>query len=161
MCAHRRERSFYPTLITSTQFISHLLKGMGWATIEEVIYGDDDHTWIRPRARMHTTGPGTYKIPAFNDVPEKFSVSLLENTENPFAVHSSKAVGEPPFFLGCSVFFAIKDAVTAARGEGGGYFEFRLPATSERIRMACRDFISSECIGSSHDPSSFQPQGSF
>ena len=137
------------------------IQGMGWATIEEVIYGDDDHTWIRPRARMHTTGPGTYKIPAFNDVPESFNVSLLENVDNPFAVHSSKAVGEPPFFLGCSVFFAIKDAITAARGGEGGYFEFRLPATSERIRMTCSDDIASECIGSDHDQSSFQPQGSF
>ena len=32
----------------------------------------------------------------------------MQNADNPFAVHSSKAVGEPPFFLGCSVFFAIK-----------------------------------------------------
>ena len=137
------------------------IQGMGWAAIEEVVYGDNDHTWVRPRARMHTTGPGTYKIPAFNDVPESFNVSLLENAENPFAVHSSKAVGEPPFFLGCSVFFAIKDAITAARGGEGGYFEFRLPATSERIRMACSDVIASECIGSDRSQSSFQPQGSF
>lgn len=74
---------------------------MGWSTIEEVVYADDDHTWIRPRAKVFTTGPGTYKIPAFNDVPETFNISLLENAENPFAVHSSKAIGEPPFFLGC------------------------------------------------------------
>mmetsp|Transcript_13289 Transcript_13289/g.19901 ORF Transcript_13289/g.19901 Transcript_13289/m.19901 type:complete len:111 (-) Transcript_13289:140-472(-) len=110
---------------------------------------------------MHTTGPGTYKIPAFNDVPESFNISLLENANNPFAVHSSKAVGEPPFFLGCSVFFAIKDAITAARGGDCGYFEFRLPATSERIRMACSDDIASDCIGSDRDQSSFQPHGSF
>lgn len=36
---------------------------------------------------------GTYKIPAFNDVPERFDVSLLEDAYNPFAVHSSKAIG--------------------------------------------------------------------
>jgi hypothetical protein len=101
---------------------------MGWSTIEEgnyndhhttlsidflpcscesllptVIYSCDDHTWIRPRGALFTTGPGTYKIPAFNDVPEVFNVSLLENVDNPFAVHSSKAIGEPPFFLGSSV----------------------------------------------------------
>ncbi|KAL3798324.1 hypothetical protein ACHAW5_008623 [Stephanodiscus triporus] len=135
------------------------VQGMGWSTMEEVIYSDDDHTWIKPRAKTFTTGPGTYKIPAFNDVPENFNVSLL-NSENPFAVHSSKAVGEPPFFLGCSVFFAIKDAVAAARGSDNGYFEFRLPATSERIRMMCGDEISSECIASD-EKSSFQPKGSF
>ena len=126
------------------------------------MYADDDHTWIRPRAKVFTTGPGTYKIPAFNDVPESFNVSLLENADNPFAVHSSKAIGEPPFFLGCSVFFAIKDAVSAARDgkNEGGYFEFRMPATSERIRMACMDEISSECI-ESEDKTSFQPKGSY
>ena len=76
---------------------------MGWSTIEECIYSDDDHTWIRPRGSVFTTGPGTYKIPAFNDVPEDFNISLLEGSENKFAVHSSRAIGEPPFFLGASV----------------------------------------------------------
>jgi xanthine dehydrogenase/oxidase len=38
-------------------------QGMGWGTIEEVVYGDDDHQWVRPRGTMFTTGPGTYKIP--------------------------------------------------------------------------------------------------
>jgi xanthine dehydrogenase/oxidase len=144
------------------------VQGMGWSTIEEVTYADDDHTWIRPRGALFTSGPGTYKIPAFNDVPEVFNVSLMENVDNPFAVHSSKAVGEPPFFLGSSVFYAIKDAVKAARKQNLGdesYFEMRMPATSERIRMYCADKISekavSEMLGESKDVSSFQPQGSF
>jgi xanthine dehydrogenase/oxidase len=84
------------------------IQGMGWCTLEEVVYADDDHTWIRPRGKTFTTGPGTYKIPAFNDVPEVFNVTLMDKVHNPFAIHSSKAVGEPPFFLGCSVFYAIK-----------------------------------------------------
>ena len=121
-------------------------QGMGWSTMEELIYGDDDHPWIRPKGKVFTAGPGTYKIPAFNDVPETFNVTLLENAANPFAVHSSKAIGEPPFFLGASVFFAIKDAVKAARQSNGyeGYFEMRMPATSERIRMLCGDEIAKE-----------------
>lgn len=39
------------------------IQGMGWSTIEEVIYADDDHTWVRPRGKLFTSGPGTYKIP--------------------------------------------------------------------------------------------------
>ena len=39
---------------------------------------------------------------------------------NPRAVYSSKAVGEPPLLLANSVFFAIKDAVKAARASAGG-----------------------------------------
>jgi xanthine dehydrogenase/oxidase len=144
------------------------VQGMGWSTIEEVTYADDDHTWIRPRGSVFTSGPGTYKIPAFNDVPEVFNVSILEDADNPFAVHSSKAVGEPPFFLGTSVFYAIKDAVKAARKQNLGnnsYFEMRMPATSERIRMYCADKIAlkatSEMLGEDGAVTSFQPQGSF
>jgi len=57
------------------------------------------------------SGPGAYKIPTANDVPIDFRVTLLQNTPEPRAVHSSKAVGEPPFHLGAAVFFALKDAV--------------------------------------------------
>jgi len=142
------------------------IQGMGWSTIEEIIYADDDHTWIRPRGKMFTTGPGTYKIPAFNDCPETFNVSLMDNVDNPFAVHSSKAIGEPPFFLGASVFFAIKEAVRAARTEALGsdsYFAMHIPATSERIRMHCADPIAAESmtVGAPGSIESYQARGSY
>jgi xanthine dehydrogenase/oxidase len=146
------------------------LQGMGWSTIEEVIYSCDDHTWIRPRGSIFTTGPGTYKIPAFNDVPEVFNVKLLDNVDNPFAVHSSKAIGEPPFFLGASVFYAVKEAVKAARKENlakEDYFEMRMPATSERIRMYSADKLAEKAaakLTGTNGPisiESFQPQGTF
>jgi xanthine dehydrogenase/oxidase len=130
------------------------IQGLGWSTLEEVVYGDDDHTWVRPRGKTFTSGPGTYKIPAFNDVPGTLNVTLMENVNNPFAVHSSKAIGEPPFFLGCSVFYAIKDAVKAARSDAypdDNNFEFFMPATSERIRMSCGDMISVESITSTKE----------
>ena len=62
---------------------------------------------------------GAYKIPTVNDVPVDFRVTLLRNAPNARAVHSSKAVGEPPFHLGASVMFAIKDAVYACRAQSG------------------------------------------
>ena len=99
--------------IDKGQIEGAFIQGMGWSTIEEVVYADNDHTWIRPRGALFTTGPGTYKIPAFNDVPEVFNVSLLDDVDNPFAVHSSKAIGEPPFFLGSAVCFILV-AVRAA-----------------------------------------------
>lgn len=34
-------------------------------------------------------------------------------------VHSSKNVGEPPLFLGCSVYYAVKQAIYAAREDSG------------------------------------------
>ena len=56
-------------------------------------------------------------------------------------IRLTQAVGEPPLFLAASVFFAIKDAIAAARTERGENGPFRLdtPATCERIRMACVD----------------------
>jgi len=143
-------------------------QGMGWSTIEEVIYSDDDHTWCGKRSNLFTQGPGTYKIPAFNDHPEEFNVSLLEDAENPVAVHSSKAIGEPPFFLGSTVFYAIKDAVNSFRKEASGeesYFEFRMPGTSERIRMQTNDAISMKAkttmLGDEKAAESYQTQGSY
>lgn len=128
------------------------IQGLGWVALEELKWGDAAHKWIRPGS-LYTCGPGSYKIPSINDIPFKFHVSLLKGHPNVTAIHSSKAVGEPPFFLASSVFFAIKDAIIAARKEAGHdeWFPLDNPATPERIRMACLDeftapFISSDFL---------------
>lgn len=73
---------------------------------------------------------------------------------NPKAIHSSKAVGEPPFFLAASVLFAIKDAVTAARADSGhnGWFHLDNPVTPERIRMACLDLFTEKFVDADFRP---------
>lgn len=55
-----------------------------------------------------------------------------------------QAVGEPPLFLASSIFFAIKEAISAARSDSGlnEYFYLESPATAARIRMACQDNIT-------------------
>ncbi|KAM2352292.1 hypothetical protein ACFXTH_006986 [Malus domestica] len=118
------------------------VQGLGWVALEELKWGDPAHKWISPGC-LYTSGPGSYKIPSINDVPFKFSISLLKGHPNVKAIHSSKAVGEPPFFLASAVFFAIKDAIIAARAEVGSneWFPLDNPATPERIRMACLDEI--------------------
>lgn len=109
------------------------VQGYGLYTMEEVKF--------RPDGTRLTKGPGTYKIPSADDAPKSFNVKLLKGSSNPKAIFSSKAVGEPPLFLGCSVFFAIRDAVRAYRMDQGleGYFRFDSPATPARIRLACED----------------------
>ncbi|CAG7859685.1 unnamed protein product [Brassica rapa] len=127
------------------------VQGLGWVVLEEVKWGDAAHKWIKP-GNLLTCGPGNYKIPSINDIPFNFNVSLLKGNPNYKGIHSSKAVGEPPFFLASSVLFAIKDAVKAARAEvglGSEWFPLDTPATPERIRMACFDeftcpFVSSD-----------------
>jgi xanthine dehydrogenase/oxidase len=138
------------------------VQGYGWCTMEDMAWGDSQHPWIRP-GQLFTKGPGTYKIPAFNDVPRDFRVHLFDR-ENKFAVHSSKAVGEPPFFLGSAAFFAIREAIDAARVERGeaGYFALQSPATSERIRMSCADEFTERCmLPSSGNHVDFQAKGSW
>jgi len=154
--------------------------------MEELSFGDSDHQWVRP-GHLFTKGPGTYKIPAFDDTPVDFRVRLLDGVSNPFAVHSSKAIGEPPFFLAASAFFAAKAAAEAARAEaraearadadssaasaagagadGGeskpemaGYFSLFAPATSERLRMACTDAFSAAATVGNPD---FRTKGSY
>ncbi|KAL0435421.1 UNVERIFIED_CONTAM: Xanthine dehydrogenase 1 [Sesamum radiatum] len=129
------------------------VQGLGWVALEELKWGDAAHKWVPPGC-LYTCGPGTYKIPSINDVPFKFSVSLLKDAPNDKAIHSSKAVGEPPFFLASAVFFAIKDAIIAARAEEGltGWFPLDNPATPERIRMACIDEFTKPFIDSHFHP---------
>ena len=68
----------------------------------------------------------------------------LSGSSNAHAIHSSKGIGEPALALASSVFFAIKDAIGAARKERGLTLTFPLiaPATAERIRMACEDELT-------------------
>ncbi|XP_018588995.1 xanthine dehydrogenase/oxidase isoform X1 [Scleropages formosus] len=115
------------------------MQGVGLFTLEELLYS--------PEGVLLTRGPGMYKIPAFGDIPTELNVSLLRDAPNEKAIFSSKAVGEPPLFLAASVFYAIKDAITAARAESGLRGPFRLdsPATPERIRNACEDSFTKLC----------------
>ena len=144
------------------------VQGMGWCMLEECVWGAAEgnapptigehtagsdvgwgHAWLRP-GQCFTRGPGTYKIPSFNDVPVDLRVTLIGDAANPKAVHSSKAIGEPPFFTASSVFFATREAIAAARvdhagdgdGDGAAFFMVNSPLTAERIRMACGDSIS-------------------
>lgn len=112
------------------------MQGYGLFTLEELIYS--------PEGTLYSRGPGMYKLPGFADIPAEFNVSLLTGAPNPRAIYSSKAVGEPPLFLASSVFFAIKEAIEAARKEESLDPDFYLqsPATSARIRMACQDGIT-------------------
>ncbi|MED6259817.1 hypothetical protein ATANTOWER_000009 [Ataeniobius toweri] len=125
------------------------MQGLGLFTLEELHYS--------PQGVLLTRGPGSYKIPAFGDIPTQLTVSLLRDAPNDKAIFASKAVGEPPLFLASSVFYAIKDAIRAARAESGMTGPFRLdsPASAERIRNACCDQFTKLCP--SAEPGTFTP----
>ncbi len=104
------------------------IQGMGWLTTEELV-------WHPQSGKLTTHAPSTYKIPTANDCPPVFNVRLFEGQNVEDSIHRSKAVGEPPLLLPFSVFFAIRDAVSAA---GGHRVDppLKAPATSESILRA-------------------------
>ena len=103
------------------------IQGVGWCTTEEIKWDKEGH--------LLTHSPDTYKIPTINDIPQVFRVELLKDVPNPGTILRSKAVGEPPFMLGLSVWLAIKDAISAVAGHEQEP-DFSLPATGEIILMS-------------------------
>lgn len=109
------------------------IQGMGWLTTEELVWYPADGS--EKAGLLSTHAPSTYKIPTANDCPPVFNVKLYEGDNPADTIHRSKAVGEPPLLLPFSVFFAIRDAVSAV---GGHRVDPPLsaPATSESILRA-------------------------
>jgi|SRR5687767_14874155 xanthine dehydrogenase/oxidase len=72
---------------------------------------------------------------------ERDSCGKSISWENLRSIQSSKGVGEPPLFLGSSVFFALREAVKAARRMNGSGDSLLLnaPSTAEKLRLAVGD----------------------
>lgn len=116
------------------------VQGQGLFTTEETL-------WLSDSGQLHTRGPTTYKIPGFSDIPQDFRASLLKGVEWPNlrTIQSSKGIGEPSLFLGVTVLFALRDALTAAIKtlgvESDKVLTLDSPATAERLRLAVGDQI--------------------
>ncbi|MDX1743726.1 MAG: molybdopterin cofactor-binding domain-containing protein, partial [Ruegeria sp.] len=124
---HDVGRSLNPVL-DKGQVEGAFIQGMGWLTTEEL--------WWDDAGRLRTHAPSTYKIPLASDRPRIFNVNLADWSENrEMTIKRSKAVGEPPFMLGISVFEALSMAVASV----ADYREcprLDAPATPERVLMA-------------------------
>jgi xanthine dehydrogenase large subunit len=129
---HDAGRSLNPA-VDLGQVEGGFIQGMGWLTTEELVWHPDDGSV--KAGRLTTHAPSTYKIPTANDCPPVFDVRLWNGDNVAETIHRSKATGEPPLLLPFSVFFAIRDAVSAA---GGHRMDPPLtaPATSEAILRA-------------------------
>ncbi|PKR91295.1 xanthine dehydrogenase molybdopterin binding subunit [Pleomorphomonas diazotrophica] len=122
---HDCGRSLNPA-IDIGQIEGAFVQGMGWLTTEELVWDD--------KGRLATHAPSTYKIPTASDVPAIFNTRLWDGDNREETIHSSKAVGEPPLMLACSVFSAIFDAVASLKP--GVVPPLDAPATPESIMRA-------------------------
>lgn len=124
---HDVGRSLNPALDLG-QVEGAFIQGVGWLTTEEL--------WWDAEGQLRTHAPSTYKIPLASDRPRVFNVKLADWSQNrELTIKRSKAVGEPPFMLGISVFEALSMAVASVA-------DYRIcprldaPATPERVLMA-------------------------
>ena len=115
-------RSLNPA-IDRGQVIGGFVQGMGWATSEELLYSNT--------GELLSHSPNNYKIPNVECLPRELRVAFLENSENRMNLLGSKAVGEPPFVLGLSVWAAAKQALASL--SPGRSPPLNLPATSEEL----------------------------
>lgn len=124
---HDVGRSLNPA-IDKGQVEGAFVQGAGWLTCEEL--------WWDADGRLRTHAPSTYKVPLASDRPRIFNVKLADWSEAAErTIKRSKAVGEPPFMLGISVFEAINMAVASVCGYRQPA-RLDAPATPERVLMA-------------------------
>ena len=96
-------------------------QGLGWSMLEELRYGED--------GSLLTDTLSTYKLPDSNFLDFKLDIDFLSDAPNPHAIFGSKAIGEPPLMYGIAGYFAVLDALRAAR-KGEPFFD--LPMTGEK-----------------------------
>jgi len=103
-----------------------IVQGIGWMTMEEVIYNDE--------GKLLSNALSTYKIPDIYAVPQILDIQFLNTDGNELAIFRSKAVGEPPLMYGIGAYFAIRNAVLAFNPSSP--IGYDAPITPEKVLMA-------------------------
>ncbi|MCH9029704.1 MAG: molybdopterin-dependent oxidoreductase, partial [Bacteroidetes bacterium] len=120
---HDFGKSFSP-LVDLGQAEGAIMQGLGWMTIEEVIYDEN--------GKLLTDALSTYKVPDIHFTPD-VQVEFLEDSENPFGIFKSKAIGEPPLMYGIGGYFAIMNAIKEFRPDVE--FNISAPITPEKVLL--------------------------
>lgn len=115
----------FTNVIDRGQAEGAIMQGIGWMTMEEVIYNSE--------GKLLTDALSTYKVPDVHSAPKEIEIHFLENSDNPLGIFNSKAIGEPPLMYGIGTFFAIQNAMKAFRPEKE--FQFSAPLTPEKVLL--------------------------
>ncbi len=108
-------------LVDRGQVEGAFAQGLGWSLLEDLRFDE--------RGQLVSDSLSTYKLPTVHFVPPT-DLEFLPAAGNPGGVMRSKAIGEPPFLYGIAGYFAVLDALRAARGGGPGLYD--LPMTPEK-----------------------------
>lgn len=111
--------------IDNGQIEGGLVQGIGWMTLEEIIYNN--------QGRLVSNALSTYKVPDIYSVPKEINIIHLDTEGHELAIKKSKAVGEPPLMYGIGAYFAIRDAVKAFNPNME--FAVNAPYTPEKVLM--------------------------
>ncbi len=111
-------------MIDRGQIEGGVVQGLGWMTIEEIIYDQ--------QGRLKTDNLTNYKIPDLYFAPE-IEIEFLSHEESPAVMHS-KAIGEPPLMYGIGAYFALIKAIQAFNPDWQP--EFCAPMTPEKVLLA-------------------------
>lgn len=102
-----------------------LLQGIGWMTMEEVVYS--------PEGKLLSNSLSTYKIPDIYSAPHLVECLPLDVPGPEPAIMRSKAVGEPPLMYGIGAFFALQNAIKAYNPAYEP--DYDAPLTPEKVLM--------------------------
>ena len=102
-----------------------LVQGMGWMTMEELLYDE--------KGVLKSGNLANYKIPDIYSVPKELSVQFLETEGSELAILKSKAVGEPPLMYGIGAYFSLCNAILAFNSKAT--LTYVAPMTAERVLM--------------------------
>lgn len=116
------------TAVDNGQIEGGIIQGLGWVTMEEVVYDAD--------GKLRSNALSTYKVPDIYSAPKEIAILPLATTRENLAIFNSKAVGEPPLMYGIGAYFAIRNAVRAFTDCSPA---FDLPFTPERVLMNLYD----------------------
>ena len=114
------------TMIDIGQCEGGIVQGIGWMTIEEIIYDKE--------GKLRSNALSTYKVPDIYSVPKEITIQSLTTEKNNLAIFRSKAVGEPPLMYGIGAYFALRNAVKAFNPTT--VIPFDAPMTPEKVLMS-------------------------
>jgi xanthine dehydrogenase large subunit len=109
--------------IDNGQIEGALVQGIGWMTMEELLYND--------KGRLVSNSLSSYKIPDIYSAPKSINIEALDSEGHELAIKKSKAVGEPPLMYGIGAYFAIQNAVKAYNPNYK--LKFDAPFTPEKV----------------------------